>query len=320
MEIRDAIAYLRLVQSPSDDLALERIINTPKRGIGDSTIAGIRSVAVEQNVSLFTAIEQMLRSGGFKGKLANTFKAFVEKRHEWAKAFTLLSLRDATEKLLEESGYLSMWKAEKTPEAQGRVENLKELLNALEEFDSLDQFLEHISLVMDADQTDDSQKVNIMTLHAAKGLEFETVFLPGWEEGIFPSPRTLEEKAAEGLEEERRLAYVGITRSKRNLTISFAANRRVFNQWQTSLPSRFIDELPEEQVEVIQGSEFRIQKPEKIQASSFPASESWQGARVFHNKFGYGTVLEAQGAHLKIAFDKAGMKLLVETFVQKVKN
>ena len=217
------------------------------------------------------------------------------------------------------------------------MENLKELLTALDEFDSLDQFLEHISLVMDADQTDDSQKANIMTLHAAKGLEFETVFLPGWEEGIFPSQRTLEEKGKEGLEEERRLAYVGITRSKRNLTISFAANRRVFNQWQTSLPSRFIDELPEEQVEVVNISGMHntvhSDMEERRPANRFnqfspsipkaPAKETegyTQGSRVFHNKFGYGTVLEAQGSHLKIAFDKAGMKLLVESFVQKVEK
>ena len=337
MEIRDAIAYLRLVQSSSDDLALERIINTPKRGIGDSTITNIRNIAIEQNVSLFMAIEQMLMSGGFKGKMANTLKSFIEQRHHWAKLFVTLSLRDATEKVLEESGYLGMWKAEKTPEAQGRVENLKELLTALDEFDSLDQFLEHISLVMDADQTDDSQKANIMTLHAAKGLEFETVFLPGWEEGIFPSMRTLEEKGKEGLEEERRLAYVGITRSKRHLTISFAANRRVFNQWQTSLPSRFIDELPEDQVEVVNISGMhntvRTGMEENRNFSRFnqfasaipkaPAKETdgySQGNRVFHNKFGYGTILEVQGSHLKIAFDKAGMKLLVESFVSPVKS
>jgi DNA helicase-2/ATP-dependent DNA helicase PcrA len=337
MEIRDAIAYLRLVQSSSDDLALERIINTPKRGIGDSTITNIRNIAIEQNTSLFAAVEQMLLSGGFKGKMATTLKAFIEQRNRWAKLFETLTLRDATEKVLDESGYLGMWKAEKTPEAQGRVENLKELLTALDEFDSLDQFLEHISLVMDADQTDDSQKANIMTLHAAKGLEFETVFLPGWEEGIFPSQRTLEEKGKEGLEEERRLAYVGITRSKRHLTISFAANRRVFNQWQTSLPSRFIDELPEEQVEVVNISGMhntvRTGMEENRNFSRFnqfsnaipkaPPKETdgySQGNRVFHNKFGYGTILEVQGAHLKIAFDKAGMKLLVESFVSPVKK
>lgn len=329
MEIRDAIAYLRLVQSPMDDLALERVINTPKRGIGDSTVGNIRSVALEQNTSLFNAIEQMLLSGGFKGKLANTLKSFVDSRHEWAKMFGVLSLKDATEKLLDQSGYMGMWKAEKTPEAQGRVENLKELLNALEEFESLDQFLEHISLVMDADQADDSQKVNVMTLHASKGLEFETVFLPGWEEGIFPSQRTLDEKAGEGLEEERRLAYVGITRSKRNLFISFAANRRVFNQWQHSLPSRFIDELPEEEVEVRNlSTELRNwgteEKKKQEIGRNTPSAQSTAtfptGSRVFHNKFGYGTVLEVQGSHLKIAFDKAGMKLLVESFVQKVEK
>ena len=340
MEIRDTIAYLRLIQSPSDDLALERIINTPKRGIGDSTVAAIRSVAVEQNNSLFGAIEQMLLSGGFKGKIATTLKNFAEQRHRWAELVKTLPLRDAAERVLEESGYLSMWKNEKTPEAQGRVENLKELLNAFEEFDSLEQFLEHVSLVMDADQTDEVQKVNVMTLHAAKGLEFETVFLPGWEEGIFPSQRTLEEKAAEGLEEERRLAYVGITRSKRNLTISFAANRRVFNQWQTSLPSRFIDELPEEQVEVVNAS--GIYKPSRASfeedrayprqpmydrrqqmATAMPAASTEgysAGDRVFHQKFGYGKVLEAQGTHLKIAFDKAGVKLLVESFVKRVND
>lgn len=365
MEIRDAIAYMRIVQNPGDDLALERIINTPKRGIGDSTVTSIRAEAVANDTPMLATIEKMLSQGAFKGKLSNTLLQFIENRRRWKEQFAVLTLREAAQMMLDQSGYMGMWKAEKTPEGQGRVENLKELLNALDEFDSLDQFLEHVALVMDADQVDDVQKVNVMTLHAAKGLEFETVFLPGWEEGIFPSARTLEEKMGEGLEEERRLAYVGITRSKRNLAISFAANRRIFNQWQTSVPSRFIDELPEDEVEVINASGTYqptrasyetprayprptassqgegtmvggiripgVKTAADMLSTSRPTpagrapqqSESGEfskGVRVFHTKFGYGTVLDAQGSHLKIAFDKAGMKMLVESFVKKVEN
>lgn len=338
MEIRDAIAYLRLTQNEADDLALERIINTPKRGIGDSTVANIRAEAVSGGVPMLEAIERMLSAGAFKGKMANTLAQFTSNRRKWKEAFAVLSLREATEKLLEESGYMGMWKGEKSPEAQGRVENLKELLNALDEFDSLEQFLEHVSLVMDADDVSEEQKVNVMTLHAAKGLEFETVFLPGWEEGIFPSARSLEEKGAEGLEEERRLAYVGITRSKRNLTISFAANRRIFNQWQTSVPSRFIEELPEEYVEAVNatGMYQPVRTGFEARAAAYPAQNATTSAaqkkseippsgfakavRVFHQKFGYGTVLDVQGSHLKIAFDKAGLKMLVEDYVTKVEQ
>lgn len=342
MEIRDAIAYLRITHNEGDDLALERIINTPKRGIGDSTVAAIRAEAVANETPMLAALESLLGRGAFKGKVAATLTQFLENRRRWKQGFAALSLRDAATNLLEESGYLGMWKSEKSPEAQGRVENLKELLNAFDEFDSLEQFLEHVSLVMDADQVDEQQKVNVMTLHAAKGLEFETVFLPGWEEGIFPSARSLEEKGADGLEEERRLAYVGITRSKRHLTISFAANRRIFNQWQTSVPSRFVDELPEDYVEVanVTGMYQPVRTSFESQAAypaaqrsgvpaapaipaarqQVPASGFAAGVRVFHQKFGPGTILDVQGSHLKIAFDKAGLKLLVEDYVKKLEN
>ncbi|WP_065329828.1 ATP-dependent helicase [Tritonibacter mobilis] len=277
LEIRDAMAYFRVVISPEDDLAFERIVNTPKRGLGDKAQQTIQMVARENGVSLVEGARLAVEEGLIKGKGGAALRRLVENIARWGQmtralipndgdedavlegvqsfeefqARTEVSHIELAEIILDESGYTAMWQADKNPDSPGRLENLKELVKALENFDNLQGFLEHVSLVMDNDKQDAEQKVSIMTLHAAKGLEFPAVFLPGWEDGLFPSQRSMDESGLKGLEEERRLAYVGITRAEEVCTISFAGNRRVFGQWQSQLPSRFIDELPEEHVEVL---------------------------------------------------------------------
>ncbi|AFO90664.1 DNA helicase II [Phaeobacter inhibens] len=253
LEIRDAMAYFRQVISPDDDLAFERIVNTPKRGLGDKAQQTIQTMARSNGVSLVEGARLAVESGQIKGKGGKALHQLVTDLARWGR---LAGDADTThmelaEIILDESGYTTMWQADKNPDSPGRLENLKELVKALEAFENLQGFLEHVSLIMDNDKQDAAQKVSIMTLHAAKGLEFPAVFLPGWEDGLFPSQRSMDESGLKGLEEERRLAYVGITRAEEICTISFAGNRRVFGQWQSQLPSRFIDELPEENVEVL---------------------------------------------------------------------
>ncbi|THH39073.1 DNA helicase II [Aliishimia ponticola] len=253
MEIRDAMAYFRVVTSPEDDLAFERIVNTPKRGLGDKAQQTIQTTARANGVSLVEGARLAVQAGLIKGKGGAALGELVEGIARWGRMAgdTGMTHMELAEIILDESGYTTMWQNDKTPEAPGRLENLKELVKALEEFENLQGFLEHVSLVMDNSSDDAEAKVSIMTLHAAKGLEFPMVFLPGWEDGLFPSQRSMDESGVKGLEEERRLAYVGITRAEEVCTISFAGNRRVFGQWQSSLPSRFIDELPEEHVDVM---------------------------------------------------------------------
>ncbi|MFQ6549494.1 ATP-dependent helicase [Aestuariibius sp. 2305UL40-4] len=253
MEIRDAMAYFRLAVSPDDDLAFERVVNTPKRGLGDKAQQKIQIAARTNGVSLHEGARLVVAMKGITGKGLAALKELVEGIDRWhgqvrAEADTHVEL---AEMILDESGYTGMWQNDKTPEAPGRLENLKELVKALEEFENLQGFLEHVSLIMDNESDGDGEKVSIMTLHAAKGLEFPAVFLPGWEDGLFPSQRSMDENGLKGLEEERRLAYVGITRAERLCTISFAANRRVYGQWQSAMPSRFIDELLANHVEVL---------------------------------------------------------------------
>ncbi|WP_397544319.1 UvrD-helicase domain-containing protein [Roseovarius salis] len=253
MEIRDAMAYFRLVVSPADDLAFERIVNTPKRGLGDKAQQKIQVAARDNGVSLVQGAAILLQQNGLAGKGAAALSKLLEDLQRWGRLAGDAEVGhvELAQMILDESGYTEMWQNDRTPEAPGRLENLKELVKALEGFENLSGFLEHVSLVMDNESDGSEEKVSIMTLHAAKGLEFPAVFLPGWEDGLFPSQRSMDESGLTGLEEERRLAYVGITRAGEVCTISFAGNRRVFGQWQSQMPSRFIDELPEEHVEVL---------------------------------------------------------------------
>jgi DNA helicase-2/ATP-dependent DNA helicase PcrA len=255
-EIRDAMAYFRLSLSLNDDLAFERIVNTPKRGIGEKAQQKIQQIARDNGISLARGARLLLDEGGLSGKASIQLDLFLKNLDRWG---ALISQEEVVHvelagQILDESGYTEMWQNDKTPEAAGRLENLKELVKALEGFENLQGFLEHVSLIMENESEEFEQKVSLMTLHAAKGLEFPVVFLPGWEDGLFPSQRSMDESGVNGLEEERRLAYVGITRSEQACYISFAGNRRVFGQWQSSMPSRFIDELPEEHVEVLTAS------------------------------------------------------------------
>ena len=250
-EIRDAMAYLKIVASPDNDLAFERIINTPKRGIGDSSVKKMFDIGRSGQMSLYRAAGQIALTDELPAKARTSLRQLLESFIRWRKQVDALPHTELAEIVLDESGYTEMWQNDKSPEAEGRLENLKELVRSMGEFENLSGFLEHVSLVMDRDAGDAEDRVNIMTLHSAKGLEFGTVFLPGWEEGLFPHQRALDEKGRAGLEEERRLAYVGITRAKRRATISFAQNRRVHALWQSAIPSRFIDELPANHVDVV---------------------------------------------------------------------
>lgn len=267
-EIRDALAYLRLVFNPTDDLAFERIINTPKRGLGDSTLQILHDAARHQGSSLTGAVRALIQTEELKPKQRTTLRQLMDQFDDWSQRARALPSDDSLEdevgsparrepphvalaqQVLDESGYTEMWQNDKSAESEGRLENLKELVNSMGEFDSLGGFLEHVSLVMDRDTGEADDAVSIMTLHSAKGLEFETVFLPGWEEGLFPSQRTLDESGRAGLEEERRLAYVGLTRARKRLRVSVAQNRLTHGLWQSAIPSRFLDELPAAAVEV----------------------------------------------------------------------
>ena len=355
-EIRDAMAYFRLAVSPEDDLAFERIVNTPKRGLGDKAQQKIQVAARANGVSLVEGARVLLAAKGLGGKGATELQKLIEAIDRWGRLVRAGTDHvELAEQCLDESGYTEMWQNDKTPEAPGRLENLKELIKALEGFENLQGFLEHISLVMDNDTDDSDDKVSIMTLHAAKGLEFPAVFLPGWEDGLFPSQRSMDESGLKGLEEERRLAYVGLTRAEETAIVSFAGNRFVFGQWQSALPSRFIDELPPETVEVLTAPGLyggtqaapesdlgdkaaradvynspgwkRLQARSGQRGMSQPReaknvvidltaiSSFTEGERVFHQKFGYGVVTAIEGDKLDIAFDKAGDKKVVAKFV-----
>ena len=364
-EVRDALAYFKIVVSPDNDLAFERIINVPKRGIGDASVKKMHEHARARGLSLYGAAGEMAHGDGIPGKARTALRELLESFARWRQRLDGLTHVELAEMILEESGYTAMWQNDKSPEAEGRLENLKELVRSMAEFENMTGFLEHIALVMDAAAEEGEDKVSIMTLHSAKGLEFRTVFLPGWEEGLFPHQRSLDEKGRSGLEEERRLAYVGITRAKERAFISFAQNRRVHNMWQTALPSRFIDELPEAHVEVApMGTSYggyglgSYGQDSRFENAPFRASyetPGWQrakqaheegralrstprliegslaasdvegggftaGERVFHQKFGYGRVTAVEGNKLTIAFEKAGEKRVIDSFVQRTGN
>lgn len=288
-EIRDANAYLRLIAQIDDDLAFERICNKPRRGLGNVAIQTLQNAARGQGKSLFRMAEEIIDTEELKPAARRSLTGFVRAINHWRSLVDTMTHTELAELVLDESGYTAMWQADKSPDAPGKLENLKELVRSMEEFETLTGYLEHISLVMEAANNDNEDKVSIMTLHAAKGLEFESVFLPGWEEGLFPHQRSLDESGTKGLEEERRLAYVGITRAKQRATISFAGNRRTHGQWNSALPSRFIDELPETHVEVAESdhavggfsnqSRFASTSGGDFSASSYN-SPGWQRAQA----------------------------------------
>lgn len=250
LEIRDAMAYFRMVCQPADDLAFERIVNTPKRGLGDTTIRNLHDYARARNIPMLQAASDIVLTDELKPKARKSLLDVVADFSRWQDMLDTTPHTELAEKILDESGYTAMWQNDKSAEAPGRLENLKELIRSMESFESLRGFLEHVSLVMDVEQNENMDAISIMTLHSAKGLEFETVFLPGWEEGLFPHQRALDESGRAGLEEERRLAYVGLTRAKRRCHLWFVSNRRIHGLWQSTMPSRFLDELPPAHVEV----------------------------------------------------------------------
>jgi DNA helicase-2/ATP-dependent DNA helicase PcrA len=387
-EIRDALAYLRVVNSPADDLAFERIVNVPKRGLGDATVQMLHDHARKRRLPLFEAARAMVETDELKPKARGSLRDLLISFDRWRAQAEVASHTELAETVLDESGYTEMWQKDRSADAAGRLENLKELVRSMEEFENLQGFLEHISLVMDRDGGAEEEAVSLMTLHSAKGLEFDNVFLPGWEEGLFPSQRTLDEQGRAGLEEERRLAHVGLTRARKRAKLYFATNRRIHGTWSTTIPSRFLDELPAHNVEITEskggsgwggaggygpsrfdnvesfGSSYTTPGWQRAQANRARNSGGRQGGfgfeerqssfnsrdtggssrtkrtplviegeliakstgttsdfnlddRVFHLKFGYGHVVKIDGNKLTIAFEKAGEKKVVDSFVER---
>ncbi len=379
-EIRDAHAYLRLIQSPDDDLAFERIVNTPKRGIGDTSVQKLLHIARAESLPAVEAARALVSTDELPARTRTALSNFLRDLDRWRALAATTPHQRVLEAVLEESGYTDALRLDKGPTSQTRLENLKELVQSMSAFDTLESYLEHVSLVMDLDKGAGDDAVWIMTLHSAKGLEFPLVFLPGWEEGVFPSQRSMDDKGAKGLEEERRLAYVGITRAREEARISFVANRQVYGRWTSQLPSRFVDELPLAHVEAASetgyygggpgmqqtaasrwddagasssfggtgyaspgwkraqdrmagggnswsqprtggsgGRSAPIEGEGRLVAVSAPskASAYQRGDRVFHVKFGYGQVSAVEGNKLSVAFDKAGDKKVIDSFVEK---
>ncbi|MCA0977637.1 UvrD-helicase domain-containing protein [Qipengyuania flava] len=364
-EIRDALAYLRTIAQPADDLAFERIYNQPKRGLGAKTLEAMRRHARRTQQPLAAASLDLADSDELPARARNTLVGLLSQFVHWREMAEKVTPSELLRTVLVESGYEEMLQKDRSAESAGRLENLSELARAMEEYETLTDFLEHVSLVMDNDRADDGEKVTIMTMHAAKGLEFDHVFLPGWEEGVFPSQRAIDEGGLASLEEERRLAYVAITRAKRRCTIFHAANRRIYGQWTSSIPSRFIGELPDEHVEsetTMSGgaslwranwtetedpfAHVSTARPDRStargpgwqralasgyetapkrlaesgkSAASFaakPRTDVSIGARVFHDKFGYGVVTDQEGNKLEIEFEKSGTKRVLDSFVK----
>ncbi|MDG1666493.1 MAG: UvrD-helicase domain-containing protein [Hellea sp.] len=327
-EIRDAHAYIRVLRSETDDLAFERIVNVPKRGIGSTTIQKLQIIARKMNVSLEQATREVIKTDEIRGKARTALRSFTKDLDRWRGNLITSNHTDVTEIVLDESGYTQMWLNNKDAKSSSRLENLKELIQAMGEFESLDSYLEHVSLVLDVEKNDQEEEVSIMTLHSAKGLEFPLILLPGWEEGTFPSQRSMDEAGSEGLEEERRLAYVGITRARERAKIYFAANRQIYGSWQSSLPSRFIDELPPENVSA--GSETgyydnNTLNEAKIEITSeFPDSASrrynspgWQRYKTHKSKSLYSRQVEGKFSKKLDAHAKQKFKIGERIFHQK---
>jgi DNA helicase-2/ATP-dependent DNA helicase PcrA len=339
-EIRDAIAYMRVLAQPADDLAFERIVNVPRRGVGDAALRAMHQAARADGIPLAAAAARLVETGGLKGRVKTEMATLLRGFLRWRAMLETDGHVTTLATMLDESGYTEMWQQDKSPEAPGRLENLKELVRAMADFETLAGFLDHVSLVMENEENAAGERASIMTLHGAKGLEFDTVFLPGWEEGLFPNQRALDEGGLKSLEEERRLAYVGLTRARRRAIVSHAANRRIYANWQSSIPSRFIEELPEDQV--TKAGSAALARDARVAAVSgfstqFPllarrprTIEAWEqpsrpprpdaipvGARVFHQKFGYGRVTGSEDDRLDIDFETSGAKRVLDRFVEK---
>ncbi|MBI1394099.1 MAG: AAA family ATPase [Alphaproteobacteria bacterium] len=361
-ETRDAIAYFRLVRSQDDDLAFDRIANKPARKLGGQSLQGVHAHARANGVSNMTAARELITSDELPAVGRNALRKFIEMVDRWAREAKDLPPRDIAEIILEESGYVDYWRHSKSAKADSKLDNLKEVIQAVSEFDTMEAYLDHVALVAEHNEASPDGEVWLMTLHAAKGLEFPVVFLPGWEEEIFPSKRAIDENGEAALEEERRLAYVGVTRAMEDCRISFAANRQVYGQWRSQMPSRFIDELPEDFVQVdsqpgLYGAAARDLASHSrfdgaaLETDTYYDNPGWRraraakarpagappiidgrattvsvnapgaakfdvGARVFHQKFGYGRVTEAEGQKLTVEFDHSGPKRVVDTFLE----
>ncbi len=328
-EIRDAIAYLRLLITQRDDLAFERIINVPKRGIGPASLEKLYAYARQHDHSLMHATGELLAAGIFSGKAKSNLQNFTENYKRWTKLLSEKSHDEVAEIVLEESGYLEMYRQDKSVDAQGRIENLKELIAAISEYENLAEFLDHVALVMENEKNASGDQVTLMTLHGAKGLEFDNVFLPGWEEGLFPNQRAIDETGNQGLEEERRLAYVAITRGKRRVLIFNAAVRMMFGRLQNAMPSRFLDELPEEHINRKSlGLASHSHSPTQYKRHNFAQKkdkfiesndDEWGiGVKVYHRVFGEGTIEKREGERLSVKFNDGQIKKVMRSFLQLV--
>ena len=319
LEIRDAMAYLRLVSSDLDDLAFERIVNVPKRGLGTKSLLDIETFSRKENVSLLESCRKLLQNDHFNTKTSSNLKVFLMSLKSWKEKKEALSAAELAELILEESGYTEMWQNDKSIEAEGRLENLKELVSAISDFENLNSFLEHIQLVMDNSINNKKDTVNLLTLHAAKGLEFDYVFLPGWEEEIFPNKKSIDESLNEGLEEERRLAYVGITRAKKEVWILHANTRFIHGNWLFSSPSRFIKELPKKNI-LTSNLFFDNNNKKEVydQSDNLLNYENLLvGDKVFHQKFGYGIIKTLDGDNAEVAFSKTNIKKVKTNYLIK---
>ena len=326
LEIKDAMAYLRLVASNYDDLAFERIINVPKRGLGTKAILDIETNARKNNLSLLESCKILSTNNHFNSKTSINLKNFLNSLEAWRLKSQQLPITELVEVILEESGYVEMWKNDKSPEAEGRLENLKELVSAVSEFETLGSFLEHIQLVMDNSMNNNKDSVNMLTLHAAKGLEFDHVFLPGWEEEIFPNKRSLDESLNEGLEEERRLAYVGLTRAKKKVWVLHANTRYIHGNWLFCSPSRFLKELPKKNILMTDlffnnnsDTDWSDQSSNLLSDNTLDKLENvlLVGDKVFHQKFGYGIIKNMEGENAEVSFSKTNIKKVKKNYLIK---